>query len=82
MGCDVTNIYSQTLRGQRGKRERLGTRLRSENLIRNLNIFTFVIILLILITFPLDGVRISVRRKLMLVTPGTLRGRLYGTLIF
>ena len=82
MGCDVTNRYSQTLRGQRGKRERLGTRLCSENLIRNLNIFTLVIILLILITFPLDGVRISVRRKLMLVTPGTLRGRVYGTLIF
>ena len=82
MGCDVTNRYSQTLRGQRGKRERLGTRLRSENLIRNLNIFTLVIILLILITYPLDGVRISVRRKLMFVTPGTLRGRVYGTLIF
>ena len=82
MGCDVTNRYSQTARGQRGKRERLGTRLRSENLIRNLNIFTLVIILLILITFPVDGVRISVRKKLMLVTPGTLMGRVYGTLIF
>ena len=82
MGCDVTNRYSQTLRGQRGKRERLGTSLRSENLIRNLNIFTLVIILLILITFPVDGVRISVRKKLMLVTPGTLMGRVYGTLIF
>ena len=82
MGCDVTNRYSQTLRGQRGKRERLGTSLRSENLIRNLNIFTLVIILLILRTFPVDGVRISVRKKLMLVTPGTLMGRVYGTLIF